>query len=162
MANKVLITQGTQPFAQRVARQLQEGCLIAFGAADEMPDVLLRSGNYVNLPNIKSPAYVHGMLKVCLDLQVNILIPLGKHELGRLVEVKALFKEYGIEVLSPEQQVMEALVIIENPPSQLPVVIVQDGRVLNGAVAGPIDVRLSGVFMRSDSGEDMALCCIAD
>lgn len=163
MTEKVLVTQGIRPLAQHAARQLQqEGYAVIFGAADGMPDVLLRSGNYVDLPRIESQAYVHGMLKTCLDRQVNMLIPLGRQELGRLTEAKTLFGEYGIAILSPGQEVLETLVIMDDPPGQLPVVILHEGRALNDPTAGRMDERLSGVYVRSDSGEDVALCCVGD
>ncbi|WP_353184116.1 hypothetical protein [Parapedobacter lycopersici] len=165
MALYTLITQGTQPLAQRLARQLPATHRVVFGAADEMPEVLLRSGNYVRIPQADSPAFAHEMLKRCLDSHVEVLIPLGKYELKPLLEAKLLFNEYGIRVLLPEQALFDQLMLFENPPAQLPLHILENGQPLNHAtvdIAGPMDTGLSGVFVLSDSGDEAALCCIAD
>lgn len=158
----ILITQGTRPFAQRVARQLPAGQRIVFGAADEMPEVLLQSGNYIRLPNARSSAFAHEMLKICLDRQLTKLIPLGKQELGRLMEAKVLFEEYGMQLLLPERHAMETLMVIENPPAQLPVMVLENGLPIGDHTASRMDAALSGVFTQSDSGDEIALCCIAD
>jgi len=157
----ILITHGIRPFAQRVARQLSGERRVVFGTADELPDVLLNSGKYISLPNASSSAFVHEMLKVCLDHPIATVIPLGKLELARLLEAKILFDEYGIQLLLPQRQVMDKLMIIENPPTQLPLIILEKGSVITGD-SRQWDAALSGVFTPSDSGDEMALCCIAD
>ncbi len=165
MAQYTLITQGTKPLAQRLARLLPATHRVVFGAADEMPEVLLRSGNYVRIPQAVSPAFAHEMLKRCLDSQVEVLIPLGKYELKPLLEAKLLFNEYGIRILLPEQSLFDQLMLFENPPVQLPLHVLENGQPLNQAavdITGPMDTGLSGVFILSDSGDEAALCCLAD
>lgn len=158
----ILITQGTRPFAQRVARHLPAGQRIVFGAADEMPEVLLHNGNYVRLPSPRSSTFAHEMLKICLDRQVATLIPLGKLELGRLMEARILFEEYGVQLLLPERRALETLVVIENPPAQLPLMVLENGVPITDHAAGRMDAALSGVFTQSDSGDEIALCCVVD
>ncbi|WP_257669066.1 hypothetical protein [Parapedobacter tibetensis] len=163
MSSKVLITQGTRPFAQRVARELSSPKQqVLFGSADEVPDVLLRTGNYLRIPHPSMPVFVHELLKICLDSEVDILIPMGKNELYPLAKARPLFAEYGVEVWVPDVADLAGLVIIESPPRKLPLLVVSDGVVVTGPEAGKRHGTLSGVFIPSDSGDEMALCCIAD
>lgn len=158
----MLITQGTRLFAQRLARQLSGKHRVLFGATDEMPEVLLRSGNYVRIPHADVPAFAHEMLKVCLDSGVERLIPLGKQELQPLLEAKVLFGEYGVRILLPEKEVFDTLVCFENPPVQLPVLVLENGQSINQATPEKMNPALSGTFILADSGDEVALCCISD
>ena len=163
MADYMLITQGTQPFAQRLGRQLAAGRQVLFGAADGLPEVLLRSGNYVRLPHVDTSAFTHEMLKVCLDHGVTHLVPLGISELRPLLEAKILFGEYGVSVLLPDSRVFDELTHFENPPAQLPLVVLEDGKPIDQLEPEEIaDASLSGVYVRSDSGDTFALCCLSD
>ncbi len=162
MLHKVLITQGTRPFAQRIARLLFTESTVLFGTADEVPAVLLQTGNYLRIASPNRPTFIHEMLKACLDNEVDVLIPLGKNELYPLAEAKQLFAEYGVTVWVPDTADLQELTIIENPPKQFALLALQGGV----AVADPQHVQrygsLSGIFVPSDSGEEMALCCVAE
>ena len=163
MLSKVLITQGTRPFAQRVAKQLlPPEANVLFGSADEVPAVLLNTGNYLRITHPKMPAFAHEMLKICLDHVVDVLIPLGRDELFPLAEARQLFAEYGIAIWLPDVVDLAELTIIENPPRQLPLLLLRDGV----PVADTIDAQqygsLSGIFSVSDEGGELALCCIVD
>lgn len=162
MTGKVLITQGTRPFAQRVAKLLPAQQTVLFCAADEMPDVLLRAGNYFKAPRADTPAYVHEMLKVCLDNEIGTLIPLGENELYLMAGARPLFLEYGIAVWIPEAVDLAELAIIANPPRQLPLLVLYNGVAIAGDHESERYDALSGIFTRSDSGDELALCCIAD
>lgn len=161
MASTVLITQGTRPFAQRVAKLLPAVQTVLF-CADELPVVLLRVGNYFKAPSTDTPAFVHEMLKLCLDNDVDTLIPLGKHELYAMAEARQLFSEYDIAIWVPEVADLTALPVIENPPRQLPLLLLHNGTAITPALYGGHFDTLSGVFTPSDSGDELALCCIAD
>lgn len=143
----ILVTQGLKPFAQRVAKLLKD-CTVVFGTADEIPDILLRTANYVAIPSDNKHTYVHEVLKTCLDRRVDVLLPLGLYELRPIAEAKALFSEYGIAIWVPDTPSLVELAIIENPPRELQLVVLSDEN-------GP----LSGVFARSDTGDELALCC---
>lgn len=162
MAGPVLITWGTRPFAQRVAKLLPAAQPVLFCAADELPEVLLRSGNYLRAPRADSPAFVHEMLKICLDNNVKTLIPLGSNELYAMAEARQLFSEYGIAIWVPEVIDLAELAVIENPPRQLPLLLLHKGNTVTGAREDEQYDTLSGVFTPSDSGDELALCCIAD
>lgn len=162
MAGGVLITQGTRPFAQRVAKFLQAQHMVLFGSAEEFPEVLLRSGNYLRIPAVTAPVFVHEILKVCLDNGIETLIPLGEHELYPMAKARQLFSEYGISVWIPEETELQSLAVIKNPPKQLPLLLLCDGRALSEPHGNELHGTLSGVFTARAPGGGLALCCIAD
>ncbi|SFC20312.1 hypothetical protein SAMN05421747_10665 [Parapedobacter composti] len=159
MDAKVLVTQGMCPLAQRVARLLPAATVL-FGSADDLPEVLLRTGNYLKLPQPDNPAFVHEVLKRCLDSEVQLLIPLGLDELYPLAAVRPLFSEYGIAIGVPTPMELDNLVVVQNPPKAHPLLILQDGRELAAGAGGTSHGALSGVFTPLDSGEGLALCCV--
>ncbi|WP_143053828.1 ATP-grasp domain-containing protein [Parapedobacter koreensis] len=162
----MLITQGMRPFAQRVANQLSERQRkhVLFGSSEEMPQVLLRLDNYLKIPQVSTAAFAHEMLKTCLDKHVAILIPLGVDELYPLAEARQLFSEYGITICVPSPTELAELAIIENPPKQLPLLLLHHGRPVVADQEQAIGQygTLSGVFSPADSGDELALCCVAD
>ncbi len=162
MVGKVLITQGTRPFAQRVAKLLSAQRVVWFGAADEIPDVLLRMDSYLKIPRADAQAFAHEILKICLDHEIEILIPLGEHELYPMAEARQLFSEYGIAIWVPGVAQLAELPVIGNPPRQFPLMVLCHGTVVVGAHGGERYGALSGVFTQSDSGGELALCCVAD
>src|SRR3546814_15602118 len=98
MTNRVLITQGTRPFAQRVGKLLQTHYKVQFGSADEVPQVLLQTGNYIQFPGVDTAAFEHELLRSCLDNRIDVVIPLGAKEIDLLARAQQLFAEYGIAV----------------------------------------------------------------
>lgn len=145
MQNSVLITKGMRPFAQRVAKLLIASYRPLFGSAEDVPDVLLNQGNFLQIPPVTKPTFMHELLKHCLDKGVAAVLPLGMEELHPLAEVRPLFAEYGVDVWVPELSELADTLIVENPPSGL-----------------PLTVLPTGVYTQSDIGEEVALCCIAD
>lgn len=162
MHGHVLITQGTRPFAQRVGKLLPDGPRVLFGSSDEVPDVLVQTGNYLQFPKAGSPAFVHRVLKICLDMEVETLLPLGANELYPMAEARQLFAEYGIDVWVPTIPQLAGLPVLENPPRQLPLMVLRNGTVLNRDGNSNRYDTLSGVFTPSDAGDELALCCIGD
>ncbi len=159
---KLLMTQGTSPFAQRVAKLLPAGHAVRFAAAI-LPEALLHTGNYLAIPRADVPAFVHELLKACLDGQVEALLPLGAAELHPLAGARQLFAEYGIDVWVPSVGELDGLAVIANPPRPLPLMVLRNGAIVGGAAdAGPRYGALSGVFALSDGGDEPALCCVAD
>jgi|SRR5690606_6471921 len=162
MKNKVLVTHGTRPFAQRVAKFLPDKYTPLFASADEMPSVLISGGSFVQIPPAQAPSFLHQVLKTCLDHGVSDVIPLGAGELYPMAQALPLFLEYGIDVWVPHTEVLTALPLIENPPRQLPLQLLHKGKKLNGEPTVDAGEDLSGVFILSDDGEGWALCCVAD
>ncbi|WP_139378635.1 hypothetical protein [Parapedobacter luteus] len=161
----MLITQGTQPFAQRVANRLPAGQRqhMVFGSADGMPQALLSLENYLEIPKANAPAFAHEMLKICLDRNISALIPLGVNELYPLSEARQLFSEYGIAVWVPALAELAAVAVIKNPPKQLPLLLLLDGKIAEPPTVGDKSYgTLSGVFTQLESGDELALCCVGD
>ncbi|SFT13213.1 hypothetical protein [Sphingobacterium wenxiniae] len=154
---KIVITYGTRPLAQRIGRMLTPRFDVVFASAETFPDILLRQ-NYRQIPTGVNPTYAHELLKTCLDEQADYVLPLGKMELAPLHEARILFHEYGIEVLQPVD--LAEFFILKNPPKEQQLYVCREGvDLLHGEKIN--DAGFSGVGMLSDSEEDM-MWCLAD
>jgi len=71
---------------------------VVLGDFMELPDVLVRSGKVILLPNPKNAAYTHQMLALCLDNTINTVYVLRKEEEELLMNAKHLFGEYDIQI----------------------------------------------------------------
>lgn len=152
----ILITYGTRPFAQRLAKQLSSTFNCHFASSEPFPDILLKS-NYRKIPTGPNPTFAHELLKLALDEGYQYILPLGKMELQPLHEARILLEEYGIFVLLPEE--LDNCPLIENPPSALDVRIVKQGLdLLSGEQLTPI--YFSGATLLSDAGDEPALCIV--
>lgn len=159
---RILITYGTRPLAQRLGRLLSAEDRVHYGTSESIPQILLDTAKYLGIPHGASPAYAHEMLKRCLDHNVRLLLPLGVAEIGPLAAAKPLFAEYGIRVLIPDLYVLEELPVIENPGSQVDIDLLAAGVSLLGK-AGNGSPELSGVFaFETESSARHALCCLTD
>lgn len=161
MEMNVLITQGTCPFAQRVAK-LVPAARIVFAASDDISEVLLHTGKYVKIPRPSDPTFVHEVLRRCMDNAIELVIPLGMAELYPMAVARPLFAEYDIALCVPEMAALAELMIVENPPREMPLSILQEGAAIAGNTPGMQQGALSGVFTPSDTDHDMALCCVTD
>lgn len=156
---KILITFGTRPLAMRIAKKLTGNFDIVYASSEAIPELLLKSGNYSKIPAGLLPTYAHELLKLSLDQQVDYVLPLGMAEWAPLSEAKVLFEEYQISVLIPELEVLEGLNIIENPPADLPYLLIAKGyNLLDSKNYG---ISSDGLYVSSDSGEDLALVCVS-
>lgn len=88
------------------------------------------------------------------------MIPLGIEELYPLAEARPLFSEYNIDIWVPDVTTLANLPMIENPPKQLRLMVLNEGRVIAGGRTDKQFEGLSGVFTPSDAGDELALCCI--
>ena len=71
----------------------------------ELPDLLVRSGKVLKLPNPQTIAYTHEMLALCLDKNIDTVYALRKPEQQLLLEAVQLFFEYDIKILVTEDEV---------------------------------------------------------
>ncbi|MEO6521451.1 MAG: hypothetical protein ABIN91_07235 [Mucilaginibacter sp.] len=143
----VLITAANSAQAQQLKNILAIDDVI-LGDHYDMPELLVKSGKMVVTPNPKSSAFVHQMLALCLDKQIDKLYPLRRAELLPLAEARQLFEEFDITLVVPSVNT-----IANNIPHKViggRVVIVEKGRVVEGdflnAVALLQDKTLNGVF----------------
>ena len=162
MTDRVLITQGTRPFAQRVGQLLQNRYAVQFGSAEAIPEVLLGTGNYIQLPGAATPAFEHELLRKCLDNRVDVLIPLGEREIDLLARAQQLFAEYDIAIWIPDMAGAGELKLLRNPERRFPLLVIDHGVAVAGEQQGKYPATLSGVFAVLVPAETLALCCIAD
>ncbi|WP_437920902.1 hypothetical protein [Sphingobacterium sp. LRF_L2] len=153
---KILITFGTQPFAQRIGKILASRFICHYATSEPFPDLLLKQ-NYTKIPTGANPTFAHEMLKLCLDNDYRWLLPLGKSELQPLLESRVLLEEYGIALLLPET--LDNCLVLQNPVKEMDVRVVFEGNdILDGTKkAGHY---FSGVAVFSNEGDEPALCLI--
>jgi len=96
----ILITAANSAAAYRLKNKLNSDTII-LGDYNELPDVMLKSGKMIKLPNPASVAYAHEMLTLCLDKDITAVYPLNENEQVLLNEAAQLFKEYNIDILHP-------------------------------------------------------------
>lgn len=156
-----MITYGTRPLAQRLGRLLDAPERIGYGSCEAIPQFMMGTGKYLTIPHGSSPAYLHEVLKSCLDHQFDVLVPLGKVEVGPLAAGKQLFAEYGIRVLIPDISVLDELSVLENPGAGIAIDLLSDGVSLlgEGRTESP---ELSGVFAFEPDVPDSKLCYLTD
>lgn len=150
----ILITYGTQAFAQRIGRSLANDYQVAYATSEPLPDILLKQG-YHRIPTGANPTFAHELLKLCLDQDCTYLLPLGKLEVAPLAEARVLLEEYGITLLLPED--ISSFLVLEQPQGD--VRIIQAGKdLLTGELRS--SVRFSGAALIADGGEEPAWCLI--
>lgn len=137
----ILVTYGTRPLAQRLAKFVGDRYSIVPATSEEVPSVL--SERFRLIPNAKNPVYTHEILKVCLDLGVEYVLPIHTDEIHVLRETRVLFEEYGISLLIPAS--LNRPVVV-NVPSTYALTLVHEGQALDGGVK-----RIEGLTVE-DSG----------
>jgi len=156
---KLMITQGTSAFAQRVARQIQQSSTtvqVYFGAADELPKVLESTGKYIRISSFSDASFVHQLLKSALDLELNYVLPLDYSECRELSEATMLFEEYGITLLMPNLENWSEENLLLNPPSALGLQLIINGHTFPAPSERTMtesSEKLSGLYSLSDDGE---------
>ena len=99
-----LITGATTAEAYRLKNTLgNENVML--GDYMELPDVLVRSGKVIALPNPENAAYTHQMLALCLDKAINAIYVLRREEKELLINAKQLFWEYDIQIETADDKV---------------------------------------------------------
>lgn len=142
-----LITAANSAQAQQLKKiLLLEDAIL--GDYHDIPDLLVQTGKWIKTPSPKSTAFVHQMLSLCLDKQINKVYALRRSELLPLAEARQLFDEFDIKLIIPTKDIID-----NNIPHQViggGVVIVEKGRVVEGdflnAVALLQDKTINGVF----------------
>ncbi len=76
---------------------------ILLGDYMELPDILIRSGKVLQLPNPQNPAYTHQMLALCLDKDVDTIYALRDEEKQTLLSAEQLFFEYNIRIRTDDK-----------------------------------------------------------
>ncbi len=99
-----LITGAASAEAYRLKNTLGRGEVI-LGDYMELPDLLVRSGTVITLPNPKNGAYAHQILALCLDKAINSIYVLRAEEKEQLLNAKQLFWEYDIQIETADDKI---------------------------------------------------------
>ena len=94
---KVLITSAASSAAYRLRNNLIQYDII-LGDYAELPELLLKTGSMLRLPNPADAAYAHKMLTLCLDHHISAIYAVHDAEYQLLCEADVLFNEYGITI----------------------------------------------------------------
>jgi hypothetical protein len=90
----ILITAATSADAQRLKNKLAPAPVI-LGDYHDLPEFM----KMIRLPNPASASYVHEMLTLCLDKQIDKVYALTNEEIALLKRAEQLFNEYGIAIV---------------------------------------------------------------
>jgi len=71
---------------------------VLLGDYHELPEILIRSGKIIQLPNPTDSSYTHRILALCLDKNIDAIYPLRQEERELLVNSRQLFSEYDIDI----------------------------------------------------------------
>lgn len=96
----ILITAATTAESYQLKNKLGSDDII-LGDFMELPELMVKTGKMINLPNPASNSYSHQVLTLCLDRGIDTIYPLLKEEQVLLTEARRLFEEYGIEIIIP-------------------------------------------------------------
>ncbi len=99
-----LITAASTAAAYQLKNSLSsEDVLI--GDYVELPELLVKAGKILMLPDPQSASYTHQMLALCLDKNIDKVYALRKSEIELLLASKQLFHEYGITILAFDDKI---------------------------------------------------------
>ena len=92
-----LITAANSAQAHKLRNSLNSADVL-LGDYLELPELMLKTGKMLRLPNPDTASYTHQMLSLCLDKDIDIIYPLREQELQLLLTSDQLFKEYNISI----------------------------------------------------------------
>ena len=101
---KTLITGAAGAKAHQLMKKLIPAGIV-LGDYAALPAFMLKDGAMLVLPNPGTPSYVHLMLTLCLDNDINVVYALQNVEYDLLNAARQLFTEYGITVLRPGDEI---------------------------------------------------------
>ena len=91
----ILITAASTAKAYQLKNQI--GALhTLLGDFADLPEIMLKTGKMIILPNPQKETYPHEMLALCLDYNVDTVYLLHEEEMNVLAPARQLFDEYGI------------------------------------------------------------------
>jgi hypothetical protein len=95
----ILITSANSAAAYQLKGKLNLDNVI-LGDYEALPELMIKSGKMIQLPDPKSGSYSHQMLTLCLDKGIETVYPLREEEALLLKEAEQLFKEYNIDIVT--------------------------------------------------------------
>lgn len=152
--SKVLITAGTSALAIKLKNKLQSNFDVYLGEElSAIPSVLAK--NYIVTPSASSQSYAHSIIKIALDYNIEIILPLKVEEIKKLSLSITLFEEYGIRVLAPSSVQLAEIDILQNPDKRINISLVENG--IDLFTNDEINTGINGLVAISNAHEDVAL-----
>ncbi len=99
-----LITAANSAQAYSLQKTLNDAHIL-LGDYMELPELLIKSGKVLQLPNPQNIAYAHLMLAFCLEKNITAIYPLRDIEQQNLLSAELLFNEYGIQLILPHDKI---------------------------------------------------------
>jgi hypothetical protein len=99
-----LITAANSSQAYKLKNTLDSESVL-LGEYLELPELLIQSGKVLKLPDPESVTYIHEMLALCLDKEINNIYALRREEEQLLLNAKQLFGEYNINMQTPNDKI---------------------------------------------------------
>ena len=96
-----LITAASSAQAYSLKTKLNTDSVL-LGDYLDLPEIMIRSGKMIKLPDPQNGSYTHQMLALCLDRNISQVYALRKIEADQLLNAKTLFSEYGIGILAAD------------------------------------------------------------
>lgn len=144
----LLITAAASAAAYQLEKLVkEEGAVIYLADSVSLPDVLLKTSRYIQIPSATSPSFVHQLLSLCLDLQIGKVFPLRREEVRALSAARELFAEYDIQVFVPSAAAALHLDFAHKPGS----VVIKQLNTSESVIPEDIDC---GVFLVHTTASD--------
>ncbi|MGN6640649.1 MAG: hypothetical protein ACTHJ8_17185 [Mucilaginibacter sp.] len=99
-----LITAANSSAAYKLKNTLA-GKDVLMGDYLDLPEVLVKAGKVIQLPDPTHASYAHQMLTLCLNKNISKIYALRKEEFDALLNTKQLFSEYGIDILAADDKI---------------------------------------------------------
>lgn len=94
-----LITAASSAEAYQLKNSINASSVL-LGDYEDLPELMIKSGKMLKLPNPQQDTYPHLMLALCLDYQIETVYTLRAQEAEALAPAMQLFAEYGIELMA--------------------------------------------------------------
>lgn len=143
---KILITGAANPQAYQVKKLFTGEHVLVLGDSMDLPEFMLKTKTMLKLPAVDSASFAHEVLTLCLDEQIDLLVPLRQAELLPLAKARILFEEYGIALVVPSLVRIESMSACSSPEGEIYVQYFADNE--NGSMSS----ENYGVFAKNNDG----------
>lgn len=152
---KILITGGKSAAALKLIRAFA-GDEVVLADYGEVPVFASAAYSMISLGEKNEEVTAHQLLNICLDQEIEMLIPIHYFEVAAISKSTVLFEEFNIKVLLPEMSALPVLLSDEKLNAVLWAVY-REGELLYASAEGEIPVvnyngELNGVFHLSETG----------
>ncbi len=159
---KVLITGGNSPLSYKILKAFT-GYQILLADYGEIPAFAATNYQFMSLGERNEETIAHHLLNVCLDHEVNLILPLHAFEVIPVSKAMVLFEEFNIQVLLPEQtELPKYFQNLEDVPNGNNWGIFAKGALMFSPLPSVaisetgIDKKLNGAFYVSDNPDELS------